>query len=404
MSDPSDNPLKKHIGEIGLDPPSTFRDLHGCIVRFVALAVGLLAAACGGSGTTAPEESDDYPYPVGRIVLSNLPVDIDRVVNFQGIGNLNVLPEDHGGFFTPQEGWYQEPTVPVYAPADGKIFRVSQRWYPSFAPYGDDFDLFMRVSTTITVGYAHMSALSDEILEAAGPAASGFEGADVDIEVQAGQILGYVGTQGALDWHLKDSAIQPSLLRQDRYPDGWGDAACYHEYYDEPLRGQLLAITERTVEPRCGKIDYDIAGRIIGNWFWEAEVPTPQAFNDYSTHLAIVYGQIEGDRVAISDGIAIRPESPHLGDERYGAARVFWVKNNEPKPETIGVAEGLVKYEIMEAPPLAPIGERPPLDPTIKGVFLVQLIEPGRLKVERVMGKTADEVAGFSIAARIYVR
>ena len=403
MGDHSDN-LKKLIRERGLQLPSTSPDLLGCIVRLMAVTAVLLAAACGGSGTTAPEESDDYPYPVGRIFLSNLPVDIDRVLKFHGIGNLNVLPEDHGGFVTSQEGWYQEPTIPVYAPADGKIFHVSRRWYPSFAPYGDDFDLDMRVSTTITVAFAHMSALSDEILEAAGPAASGFEGADVDIEVQAGQILGYVGTQGALDWHLKDSAIQPSLLRQDRYPDGWGHAACYHEYYNEPLRGQLLAITERTVEPRCGKIDYDIAGRIVGNWFWEAEVPTPQAFNDYSTHPAIVYGHIEGDRVAIVDGIAIRPASPHLGDERWNAGRIFWVKNNEPKPETIGVAEGLVKYEIMDAPPGATIGERPPLDLTIKGVFLVQLVEPSRLKVERMMGKTADEVAGFSSAARIYVR
>ena len=117
-----------------------------------------------------------------------------------------------------------------------------------------------------------------------------------------------------------------------------------------------------------------------------------------------MYGQIEGDRVAISDGIARRPESSHLGDERWNAARVFWVKNNEPRPETIGVAERLVKYEIMDAPPGAPYGNPHPLDPTIKGVFLVQLLEPGRLRVERVMGKTADEVADFSSAARIYVR
>ena len=198
------------------------------------------------------------------------------MVNFWGIGNLNVLPEDHGGFYTPLEGHYKEPTIPVYAPANGKIFSIGRRWLPSFAPYGDDVDLFMRVSTTITLGYAHMSAFSDDILAAAGPLPTGWTEASVGIEVQAGQILGYVGTQGALDWHLKDSAIQPSLLRQDRYPDGWGHAACYHEYYDEPLRGQLLAITERTVEPRCGKIATTLRAASSATGFGKRKYPLPK--------------------------------------------------------------------------------------------------------------------------------
>ena len=86
---------------------------------------------------------------------------------------------------------------------------------------------------------------------------------------------------------------------------------------------QMLSITERQTEPRCGKIDYDVPGRIVGNWFLEGEVPA-YAFDDYSTHFAIVYGFIEGDRISISDGFGIR--------EGWGASRLFWVKGNAPKP------------------------------------------------------------------------
>jgi hypothetical protein len=106
---------------------------------------------------------------------------------------------------------------------------------------------------------------------------------------------------------------------------------------------------------------------------------------------------MDGDRTAISDGFAKReiPVPPTW---------LFWVKGNAPRPETVGVAEGLVKYELMQAPPQAPTGVRPPLNENIVGVFLVQMLEPGRIQFERVMGKTADEVEGFSENARLYLR
>ena len=35
----------------------------------------------------------------------------------------------------------------------------------------------------------------------------------------------------------------------------------------EPLRSQLLALDERDIAPRWGKIDYDVNGKLVGNWF-----------------------------------------------------------------------------------------------------------------------------------------
>lgn len=381
--------------------------------RFMWMVAGILALSACGSSTepgTSNEEPDppghDPRDPGGRVWLTHLPVDPARVTSLQGLGNLNVLPEDHGGFFLPQAGWYEAPTIPVYAPADGRIVRIGRDWYPGFAPHGHDLDVEMRVSTTMTVTLAHMSDFSQKLWEAADDIAPGYASRkDVDIEVEAGEIIGYAGTQGALDWHVKDAELDLSFVNRSRYPSGWLIAGCYHDYYQEPLRSQLAAITRRTAEPRCGRIDFDVEGRIVGNWFLEGEVPD-YAFDDYSTHLAIVYDELYGERIAISDGIAIRPTSPHAGDENYMAARVFWVEGNAPEPGSVGVAQGLVEYAIMDRfnpSPLQPKLPPPPALPVV-GTFLVQILESDRIRVERVMAKTPGEVDGFGANARTYVR
>jgi len=150
---------------------------------------------------------------------------------------------------TPPDGWMNEPTIPVYAPADGEITAISTDWYPSFAPFGHDLALVIRVSTTMVVGYAHMSDFTPEIWAAAGELQVGYGATkDVSIAVNAGQIVGYIGTQGALDWYIGDSQLQLYFANRSRYPDPWLISGCYHDCYEEPLRSQLLAITAGTVE------------------------------------------------------------------------------------------------------------------------------------------------------------
>lgn len=363
--------------------------------------MGLLALpSCDSS--TGPE--DDPRDPVGRVWLTHLPVDPENVLAFIGLGNLNVLPEDHGGFFTPLQARFQAPIIPVYAPADGRVIEIIRDWNPDLAPYGHDLHVTIRVSTTMTVSFAHMSDFTPKLWEVAADIEPGYAShKQVDIEVEAGEIVGYVGTVGAVDFHIKDAELELWFANRSRYPDPWLIAGCYHDYYPEPLRSQFAAITWRTAEPRCGKIDFDVAGRIIGNWFLEGEVPS-YAFDDYSTHLAIVYDELYGELIAISDGIAIRATSPHAGDEAYFGARVFWVEGNAPAPETVGVDQGLVKYAIMDRrypnPPELP---PPPARPVV-GTFLIQMLASDRIRVERVMGKTPAEVAGFGENARTYIR
>jgi hypothetical protein len=368
---------------------------------WVGSVMGFLAIS-GCEASTGPEH--DPRDPVGRVWLTHLPVDPENVLAFIGLGNLNVLPEDHGGFFTPREVRLQAPTIPVYAPADGRVVEIIRDWNPALAPYGHDLHMTITVSTTMTVSFAHMSDFSPKLWGAAADLEPGYAShRRVDIEVEAGEIVGYTGTVGALDFHIKDAELDLRFANPSRYPDPWLIAGCYHDYYQEPIRSRFEAITWRTAEPRCGKIDFDLPGRIIGNWFLEGEVPS-YAFDDYSTHLAIVYDELYGELIAIADGIAIRPTSPHAGDEHHRGARVFWVEGNTPAPETVGAEEGLVKYAIMDRLYPNPPDLPPPAARPVAGTFLVQVLADDRIRVERVMGKTPAEVDGFGANARTYIR
>lgn len=39
------------------------------------------------------------------------------------------------------------------------------------------------------------------------------------------------------------------------------------DYTEEPVKDQMLGLVERDALPRWGKIDYDVDGKLIGNWF-----------------------------------------------------------------------------------------------------------------------------------------
>src|SRR5690606_37909365 len=94
--------------------------------------------------------------------------------------------------------------------------------------------------------------------------------------------------------------------------------------YDEPLRSQLLANNPRVASPRGGKIDYDVSGALIGNWFRVGTNGYAGLENDpsgkpyWAGHLSLVPYVLQPDRIVVS-----------LGDFD-GEARQFGVYGNSP--------------------------------------------------------------------------
>ncbi len=323
------------------------------------------------------------PFPEGRITFSLLPVDLDRIAGFIGLGNLNVLPEDHGAFVAPE----QEPTIPVYAPADGWIETLIID--DSVPTYGYDLTMRIRYSTTIVTNYGHLSDFSPYVWGAAGTLEKGVS-KNVNIPVSAGEVVAWAGSRGGFDFYVGDDELELQFINPSRYPYPWLKAGYYYDYFDEPVLSQLRAVTIRQDEPRAGKVDFDIPGKIIGNWFLEGT----EGWGTLLDQLAIVYDFIDGTKVAIADGSTITDTDRE--------ASVYWVEGNAPRPENVGLAEGLVKYEVRRRVFRTLYSGHVVSD--VLGTFLVEMFESGKIRVEMVPGKLADEVTGFSGAARVYER
>ena len=92
----------------------------------------------------------------------------------------------------------------------------------------------------------------------------------VRIPVKAGQVIGKVGNQ-TFDFALIDTTttrkgfVKPEqFLKRDPWKPHTVDP---FDYIDEPLRSELIAKDARKVPPFGGRIDYDIDGKLMGNWY-----------------------------------------------------------------------------------------------------------------------------------------
>jgi hypothetical protein len=170
------------------------------------------------------------------------------------------------------------------------------------------------------------------------------------------------------------------------------------DYFDEPLKGQLLKLNRRKVDPPFGKIDYDIDGRLVGNWFRQGSGGYPGDRRDprgyWMGHLAFAYHHVEPSVVIVSIG------------DFDGQPRQFAVKGNGPDPAKVSAKDGVVKYELVYAP-FNSNGERielPSQMQGVRGVLLAQVLENRKLTIEVFPGRTAGAATGFTSGATAYER
>ena len=177
--------------------------------------------------------------------------------------------------------------------------------------------------------------------------------------------------------------------------------------FNEPIKSKLIEKSVRTAEPISGKIDYDIDGKIVGNWFLEGT-------NGYSGiekggrywlgHLSLVYDSIDPTRVVLS-----------IGNYNGEDSRQYAVKGNLPNPSEIGLDSGMIKYELVRYTTVTSDGKQWDYNSPIKnlktesqdnveGVALVQMLEKRKIKFEVFPGKTGSQVSGFTSSAKIYER
>ncbi len=321
--------------------------------------------------------------------------DIDHIVPMGQMSGPHVTPTDHGYIITNDAA----ALVDLVSPADGYILTIGAFENPN------DFRMVLWHSCTIATIYIHVKEIAPEILSVTGNIFPGKNwGGDqgppvtriLPIPVKAGQVIGKI--RGGVDFSVHDTSVNltgfvtPSLYDGEPWKIHTVDM---FGYFTEPLQSELKKKSLRSVAPVGGKIDYDIDGRLVGNWFIEGTDYSGkgESCTYYECHLAFAYDNIKPEMVRIS-----LPNAGVRHEDCKACLGAYPVKSNAPDPSTVSVATGLVKYEFISF-------ERDGSDTDkILGTFLVQMTSDRKIKTEFFLGKTKSEVSGFTSSAKVYHR
>ena len=348
--------------------------------------------ACSGSGprelTRLPMEESDYAMilPYGLMVGGH------------------VTPIDHQ-YFSPTVFNSPRDTYPVYAMADSKITEISQRTNER----GTEYRFVFTMSCTFLYYYDLVTSLAPEILS---EYEKNFEGqrARLNIDVKAGQLIGKIGGQ-TLDFAVWDTTkplknfVNPKSYEGEVLKIYTADPL---DYYTSEIKTMALAKYIRTISPLSGRIDYDIDGKLIGNWFVKGSGGYAGPGNGregyWAGHLAIAPEYIDNSATIVS-----------FGSWNGGAAKQ-WAVKSPVDPATIGVESGLTKYELYDYNEITSNGSRWDNmslyhDAKVKintsqlgGCVLLQLTDKRVLKVEQFANKKCADVTTFTAVAKTYER
>ena len=346
----------------------------------------------------------------GTITFTSPPMRIEDIEIIEPIGLMiggHVTPIDHGYYYA--KGWLspdnREDTTKfrdIMAPASGVVTSVQSMPQEYSSSSIGDYRLVIHHTCSFYTIYIHANQLSEKLQAIADTQSTA--------SVEAGEVI---GKAPGFDFSVHNDEITlPGFIVPETYTaEPWKlHNADMFDYFAEPIRTQLLDKNIRQKEPRGGKIDYDIDGKLVGNWFEEntngyfgkAEYQRMSGY--WGTHLAFAYDGLDPSLIIVSMG------------DYAGDAKQFAVKGNAPDPRGVDATDGITKYELVQYGYLtdkneewngwnfAKISKAYGHDEQVNGVAMVQMLEDRKIKFETFPGKTASQVSGFTENAKIYER
>ncbi len=316
--------------------------------------IAALAFGCGhdGSGPASPSP----PSLPASLVFAAAPMDLSVITGITPLGNLNppghTLPTNHIYFGRPASG------IPVSAPGSGVVQVVTR---------GTDDALLVAAAPGTSYNIGHV------ILDASIVAG---------VTLTAGQRIGVTGLSNALDLGVSNEAVTLFFVRPERYISGTIHADSPLKYFQEPIRSALYAKVTRSGPDKDGKIDFDLPGRLSGNWFLQG-LPAADTENVVNgpKHLAFVRDVTDPSLVRISIGGSV------------SLAGAFYVADGTPDPAAVTPATGLVSYRLFTDPLRIGSGV---------GLLIVQMLADDAIRIETFAGSATT--ASFTPAALVYVR
>ena len=341
----------------------------------------------------------------GSFMLGTSPIaleDLQKILPMGMMSAVHITPTDHQyfhtiGYFGPSDDTKNLDRYKIYAPADGHIVEIEK---------GTDHRIVIEHSCTFYTIFIHVDRISDKIKTFVNfKDDASREHAWPRIPVKEGEVIGTIGI-GKFDFSVVDAdVVLKDFARKESYE---GEPWKIHtvdtfDYFKEPVKSKLLEKNLRKIIPFGGKIDYDVDGKLAGNWFLQGTDGYKGLGNEnyWASHLSIVYDALDPSHIVVSIG-----DFGGRGDQ-------FGVKGNIPDPKDVGVGT-LVKYELVPydyysgnekwdgIPYVEGINARN--QDEARGTALFEMIDSRKLKSEFFVGKNANEVNGFTSNAKIYER
>lgn len=340
-------------------------------------------------------------------------------MNMSDVGNIQPMGLVAGGHVTPVDHQYYygknlaaaPSTYNVLAPGDGTLVNIEVR------PRGNNrYDVRGVISYSCTF-FSYFDLANSLSAEIAALMPTGWDKVNgpqkVKIPVKQGQVVANVGGQ-SLDFAVWDTTKTLTGLlvskAYDNYEPWKINTVRPLDYYTDEVKAKVLPYYVRSVEPRDGKIDYDVDGKVVGNWFKKGTNGYIGAFKEADFN-PMTYA--DGHFSLAPDYLDPAGWVLSVGAINHGSQ--FGIKNPTVTPEKLDQASGVVKYELVSYAHLdesgtkwlgASVPKSIKLDTasSVIATALVQLTGKRELKVEVFQGKTASQVSNFTDSAVTYDR
>lgn len=340
------------------------------------------------------------------------PEDISTILPYGLVAGGHVTAIDHQ-YFLGKNQKAAPNTYDVLAPADGTLVTVEVR--PKGRPGVYDVRGVISYSCTFFSYFDLANSLSDDI---AAKLPAGWDTRNngplaVDIPVKQGQVIARIGGQ-TLDYAVWDTTkTLDGLLVQEAYSnyEPWKTSTVAPtDYYTDEVTKSLLPHYVRSVEPRDGKLAYDVDGKAVGGWFKKGTNGYIGAFKEK-----------EFDNMTYADGhLALIPDYLDPSNWVFSTGAInhgsqYSIKSPSVAPDKLDQKSGLVKYELAQYSHNDETGSKwlgasVPKSITLNttgstvATVLVEMTGKRELKVEVFEGKTASQVSNFSDKAITYTR
>lgn len=347
---------------------------------FLVFSFLLVISACKKDNDISNEDRNfDASLPAGQMIFSYLPVDTVDTGYIMPLGHLappgHTRPSDHIYFVNIPPG-----TV-LYAPAPGKVLDTY-----TFDEGNGQYDNRITIGVTNTASYYFMHVVLDA-------------GIKIGDEIEANQRLGVLGASAVSGFDM--GAMVKTINQPFIDPDLYGLSSLHCDspikHFLKNMQAALYAKVRRLGAEKDGKICYDQAGKLIGNWIAENAPRDPLNTDNFESYfLSFVYGNYNPAKMTISIGNDSFFTSVR-GSSSFNGTKVFYVQNDANKFEDVTPASGKQVYQLFGTGEFdIPLGKR-------VGLLIVQMMTDQKIKVELFDDTTADN-HDFTSNAKIYMR